>query len=315
MNRAAAGKNSQAVIRNPLLKDLRRNYDLYFLSLRAFIYYMIFRYYPMYGVQLAFKDFLAAKGIWGSPWIGFDHFERFFNSASFSLLIKNTLGISVYALIVGFPCPIILALMLNEVPSKYFKKTVQMITYAPHFISTVVLVGMITIFLSPGTGIFNQLFNLLGWDYIPFLSKPEWFKTIYVLSGIWQNTGWSSILYISALSGIDPQLHEAAKIDGASKLQRIWNIDIPGILPTAVILLTLNAGGLMSVGFEKVFLMQNTLNMRASDVISTFVYRVGLLDGDYSFSTAVELFNSVINFILLFTVNKVAKNLGETSLW
>ncbi len=315
MNRAAAGKNSQAVIRNPLLKDLRRNYDLYFLSLPAFIYYMIFRYYPMYGVQLAFKDFLAAKGIWGSPWIGFDHFERFFNSASFSLLIKNTLGISVYALIVGFPCPIILALMLNEVPSKYFKKTVQMITYAPHFISTVVLVGMITIFLSPGTGIFNQLFNLLGWDYIPFLSKPEWFKTIYVLSGIWQNTGWSSILYISALSGIDPQLHEAAKIDGASKLQRIWNIDIPGILPTAVILLTLNAGGLMSVGFEKVFLMQNTLNMRASDVISTFVYRVGLLDGDYSFSTAVELFNSVINFILLFTVNKVAKNLGETSLW
>jgi len=315
MNRAAAGKNSQAVIRNPLLKDLRRNYDLYFLSLPSFIYYMIFRYYPMYGVQLAFKDFLAAKGIWGSPWIGFDHFERFFNSASFSLLIKNTLGISVYALIVGFPCPIILALMLNEVPSKYFKKTVQMITYAPHFISTVVLVGMITIFLSPGTGIFNQLFNLLGWDYIPFLSKPEWFKTIYVLSGIWQNTGWSSILYISALSGIDPQLHEAAKIDGASKLQRIWNIDIPGILPTAVILLTLNAGGLMSVGFEKVFLMQNTLNMRASDVISSFVYRVGLLDGDYSFSTAVELFNSVINFILLFTVNKVAKNLGETSLW
>lgn len=269
----------------------------------------------MYGIQLAFKNFIEIKGIWGSPWIGFGNFERFFRSSHFWLLIKNTLGISLYSLVVGFPFPILLALMLNEVSNKYFKKSVQLVTYAPHFISTVVLVGMITIFLNPDSGIIGQLFERMGLKSIPFMTKAEWFKTIYVFSGLWQNFGWGSIIYISALSGIDTQLHEAAKVDGASKLQRIWHIDIPGILPTAVILLILNAGSIMSVGFEKVFLMQNPINMQKAEVISTYVYRVGLVGGDFGFSTSVGLFNSVINYIMLVTVNFFAKRLSETSLW
>lgn len=308
-------KHSNRFAGNPLIKDVIRNYDLYIMSIPAFVYFIIFCYMPMYGVQLAFKDFIAVKGIWGSPWVRFEHFDRFFKSSYFLPLIKNTLGISLYKLAVAFPCPIILALMLNEVKNRHFKKTVQMVTYAPHFISTVVLVGMITIFLTPETGLLNQFFDLLGIEYIPFLSKPEWFKTLYVFSDVWQNTGWSSIIYISALTGIDPQLHEAAVVDGANKMQRILNIDIPGIMPTVIILLILNMGELMSVGFEKVFLMQNPLNMATSDVISTYVYRVGLLDGDFGFSTAVGLFNSVVNFILLVSVNQIVRRISDTSLW
>lgn len=308
--RARVGK-----YKNALVRDVRKNYELYLLSLPTFIFFIIFMYGPMYGVQIAFKDFIETKGIWGSPWVGFEHFTRFFNSYSCWTLIKNTLGISLYSLIVGFPAPIILALMLNEVKCRKFKKTVQMVTYAPHFISTVVLVGILLVFLSPQTGILNNARAAMGLGRVNYMAEPAAFKTIYVLSGLWQGVGWSSIIYISTLSGIDPQLHEAAIMDGANKLQRIWHIDLPGILPTATILLIMNMGNIMSVGFEKIFLMQNPLNMQTSDVISTYVYRMGLVSAEYSFSTAVGLFNSVINMVLLVSVNMITKKLGGNSLW
>lgn len=298
-----------------VLNKILYNYDLYLLLLPSFIYIIIFHYYPLYGLQIAFKDFIPTKGIWGSPWVGFEHLKRFFNSYYFWTLIKNTLGISLYSLIVGFPIPIILALMLNEVKSNFFKKLVQTVTYAPHFISTVVMVGIILAFLSPTSGILNTLIKFLGGEPIAFMQKPEWFKTIYVFTGVWQGAGWGSIIYLAALAGIDPQLHEAALMDGATRLQRIWYINIPGILPTIVILLILRSGSIMNVGFEKVFLMQNQLNMEASDVISTYVYRSGLLQAQYSFSSAVGLFNSVINCFLLVIVNSITRKIGETSLW
>ncbi len=300
---------------NNICNNFKRNYELYLLSLPALIYFIIFQYGPMYGVQIAFKNFMASQGIWGSPWVGFEHFQRFFRGYHFWRLIGNTLGISAYELILGFPAPIILALLLNEVRHKRFKRTVQMVSYAPHFISTVVMVGILSVFLSPNTGLVNQLLKGFGLDPVHFLSKPEWFKTTYVFSGIWQSMGWGSVIYFAALSGIDPQLHEAAIVDGATKVQRIYHIDIPGIMPTAIILLILNVGRIMSVGFEKVFLMQNPLNMRSSDVISTYVYRVGLLGAEYSFASAVGLFNAVINFTILITVNWIAKRVSETSLW
>mgnify|MGYP005794075971 FL=1 len=279
------------------------------------LYYIIFAYVPMYGVQLAFKEFIARDGIWGSPWIGFENFERFFSSYNFIALLKNTLGISVYSLIVGFPLPILFALLLNYIRSTKLKKTVQMVSYAPYFISTVVMCGMIVIFLQADTGIINQLLVALGMESVSFLSVPEYFKSIYVWTGVWQGLGWNTIIYISALSGVDYEMHEAAIIDGATKLRRMWSIDLPSILPTAVMLLILNVGGIMNVGFEKVYLLQNSLNQSASDVISTYVYRVGMINNDYGYSTAVGLFNSVINVILLVSVNQITKKLTQVSLW
>ncbi len=301
--------------RKKKVKSILKNWELYLLLLPVAAYFIIFCYIPMYGIQIAFKDFMPLKGLWGSPWLGFDHFVKFFSSYYFRSLIENTLGISLYSLAVGFPAPIILALMMNEAKNKYFRRTVQTITYAPYFISTVVLVGMIVTFLSPQTGVVNKLMQLLGGESIYFMGESQWFKTIYVFSGVWQGTGWGSIIYMAALTGIDPQLHEAAIIDGAGKLRRIWHINIPGILPTVTIMFILAAGSVMSVGFEKVFLMQNDLNRVASDVISTFVYRNGILGAEFSFSTAVGLFNSVVNFILLITVNTMSHKLSETSLW
>lgn len=292
-----------------------RNWDVYLLFLPVIAYFIIFHYIPMYGVQIAFKRFSGTAGIWGSPWVGVEHFQRFFRSYYFKQLIGNTVTISLYALIVGFPMPIILALMMNEVHSSKFRRTVQTVTYAPHFISTVVIVGMLQLFLSPQAGFINKIITALGAQFINFMYEPGWFKTIYVLSGVWQGAGWGSIIYMAALTGIDPQLHEAAIIDGAKRLQRIWHINIPGILPTAVIMLILASGNIMSVGFEKVFLMMNDLNRSSADVISTFVYRVGLIQTDYSFASAVGLFNSVINLFLLIMVNTVARKISETSLW
>jgi len=296
-------------------KSLRKNWDLYVLVAPVIVYFIVFDYYPMYGVQIAFKNFIATKGIWGSDWAGFVHFERFFNSYYFWRLIKNTLGISLYSLVVGFPVPLILALMINEVGNRTFKRFVQTVTYAPHFLSTVVMVGLILIFLDPRNGMVNLIIRFFGGQPISFMIEPEWFKTIYVFSGIWQNMGWSSIIYLAALAGIDPTLHEAARVDGASRLQRIWHINLPGIMPTVVILLILNTGHLMGVGFEKIYLMQNDLNKESSDVISTYVYQSGIVGAQYSFSAAVGLFNSVVNFILLVSVNYIARRLNETSLW
>ncbi|MGG3839053.1 ABC transporter permease subunit [Paenibacillus thiaminolyticus] len=296
-------------------KRMAQTWELYLFIAPAFLYFLIFHYGPMYGIQIAFKNFIPAKGITGSPWVGFDHFERFFNSYYFWDLLWNTLSISLYELAIGFPLPIILALAFNEVKDGFFKRTVQTVTYAPHFISVVVMAGIIITFLSPSTGILVHIIEFLGFEPAAFLTDPRWFKTVYVLSGVWQSTGWGTIIYLAALSGVDPQLHEAAIMDGASRWQRIWNINIPTIIPTITILLILNMGSILGVGFEKILLLQNPLNMEASDVISTFVYRSGLVDAQYSFSTAVGLFNSVVNAILLITVNQIARRTSETSLW
>jgi putative aldouronate transport system permease protein len=296
-------------------KNIQKQWILYLMILPVVIYYIVFAYTPMYGIQLAFKDYIVKKGIWGSPWTGFDHFVRFFNSYNFGLLIKNTIGISVYSLLVGFPIPIMFALMLNYVKNKYLRKSVQMITYAPYFISTVVMCGMIVIFLNVDTGIFNTIREFFGFKAVDFLAKPDWFKSIYVWTGVWQGMGWSSIIYISALSGVDYQLHEAAIVDGASKLQRIFHVDLPSIKPTIIMLFILQMGSIMGVGFEKVFLLQNTLNKQAASVISTYVYEVGLIHSDYGYSTAIGLFNSVINMILIIVANQVCKKLSNESLF
>ena len=292
-----------------------RYWPLYVMLLPCIVYYALICYVPMAGSVLAFKDYSFKKGIWGSPWIGMENFTRFFSSYNFGLLLKNTIGISVYSILVGFPIPIVFALMLNYLKNKYLKKTVQMVSYAPYFISTVVMCGMITIFLNPDTGIFNTIRGFFGMESVDFLGKPELFKSIYVWTGVWQGMGWSSIIYISALSGVDYQLHEAAIVDGANKLQRILHVDLPSIKPTIVMLLILQMGSLMSVGFEKVFLLQNTLNKQAASVISTYVYEVGLINSDYGYSTAIGLFNSVINMILIVAANQICKKFTEESLF
>ncbi|MGG4108658.1 ABC transporter permease subunit [Paenibacillus lautus] len=301
--------------KNTLWRRMIRNWELYLFIAPAFLYFVIFHYGPMYGIQIAFKNFIPTLGITGSPWVGFDHFERFFNSYYFWDLLWNTLSISLYELAIGFPLPIILALAFNEVKDSFFKRTVQTVTYAPHFISVVVMSGMIITFLSPSSGMIVNFVEMLGFQAPQFLTDPAWFKTVYVLSGVWQSAGWGTIIYLAALSGVDPQLHEAAVVDGASRFKRILHINIPAIVPTITILLILNMGSILGVGFEKILLLQNPLNMSSSDVISTFVYRSGLVDAQYSFSTAVGLFNSVINAILLIAVNQIARRTSENSLW
>jgi len=303
------------ISKDSLLYDIIKNKTLYIMLLPVTLYFIIFCYWPMYGVQIAFKNFNAVKGITGSPWVGLYHFQRFFRSYNFVTLISNTITLSVYNLVASFPAPIVLALLLNEVTNGKFKRVVQTVTYAPHFLSTVVVAGMLTTFLSPRTGIVNHLIEALGGERIYFMGEPAWFKHIYVWSGVWQHTGWSAIIYLAALTSVDQQLHEAAIIDGANKIQRIWYINIPTILPTAIILLILNLGQIMNVGFEKVFLLQNDLNLKSSDVISTYVYRMGLLGAQYSFSAAVGLFNSIINFVLIMVVNYISRKVSEVSLW
>ncbi len=292
------------------------NLELYlFFLLPTLLIVLLFRYWPMYGVQIAFKNYIPTKGFWGSSWVGFDHFMRFFRSYKFYITLKNTLLISLYQLVFAFPFPIILAIMLNQVRSYSYKRFVQTITYAPNFISVVVLIGLLNLFLSPRIGLVNNVIKELGGDPIFFLGKPELFKTLYVSSGIWQGTGWGAIIYIAALSGVSPNLYEAAKIDGANRLKRIWHIDLPSIAPTIIILLILNTGRVMSVGFEKVFLMQNPTNLETSEVISTYVYKVGLLGGQFSFGAAVGLFNAAINLILLLIVNRIAKKVSSVGLF
>lgn len=313
-NKQANRKEVKRKARARWRKSVWKNWELYVLLSPVILYFIVFHYFPLYGLQIAFKDFIASKGIIGSPWVGFKHFERFFDSYYFWRLIKNTVGIGVFTLVVSFPIPIILALLLNEVKSLRYKKFVQTVIYAPHFLSTVVVVGMLLLFLKTD-GLVNQLIRMFGGTPIDFISEPAWFKSLYVFSDVWQTMGWSSIIYIAALAAVDPAQHEAAMIDGASRLQRIFHINIPAIMPTIVILFILNAGSVMAVGFEKVYLMQNPLNMSTSDVISTFVYRSGILEAQYSFSAAVGLFNSVINFIMLIMVNQIAKKVNETSLW
>lgn len=297
------------------IKKIARNYDLYLLLLPTLAYFIIFHYIPMYGVQIAFKNFNPIKGIVGSPWVGFDHFERFFQSYQLGTIIRNTLGISIYELLVAFPAPIILALMINQLTSERFKRFVQTVTYAPHFISTVVVVGIVYLLLSPKTGAVNNLLGIFNIKPIFFMGSADWFKTVFVFSGIWQNMGWGTIIYLAALTSVNPEFHEAAVVDGATKLQRVFYIDIPAIMPTVIIMLIMNMGHMMSVGFEKVYLMQNQLNIDSSETIQTYVYKSGLVQAQYSYASAIGLFNTIINFILLISVNKIAKSLKQTSLW
>ncbi len=298
----------------------QRYWQVYLFLLLPILYLILFCYWPMTGLQIAFKKFSLADGIWGSPFVGLRQFDRFFRSYEFSRVLKNTLVISGYGILASFPIPIVFALMLNSIRQGKFSKCVQTITYIPHFISTVVLVGMILQIFNSRVGLYGVIYNAVTGS-IPsdLLANPSAFPHLYVLSGIWQNFGWDSIIYIAALTGISQELHEAAELDGASRFKRLLHIDLPGILPTITIMLILNTGRIMSVGFEKVYLMQNNLNLSASEVISTYVYKIGMGVGsavpDYSYSTAIGLFNSVINLILICTVNAISRKLSETSLW
>ena len=301
--------------RKSRLRYIRENYPLYLMILPAIVFVFIFAYVPMYGIQIAFRDFKVRDGYWGSEWVGLEHIIRFVTSSNFWQLIRNTIGISLYSLAVGFPVPIILSVMLNELRSNRLRRTAQMIFYAPHFLSSVAVCGIVVLFTQRETGIINLLIMIVGGEGVEFLAKPEWFKTIYVISGIWQDMGWGTILYMAALSGVDPGIVEAATIDGANRLQKIWYIDIQTIKPTIVILLIMNCGSMLSVGSEKILLLQNTLNMSASDVISTYVYRLGIEGGQFSYTTAVGLFNTVVNLIILLIVNKTADRVSGSSLF
>lgn len=298
------------------LKKMKRHWQLYLVIALPFAFLITFNYVPMLGAQIAFKNYNPVQGIWGSPWVGMQQFQMFFQSPYFWPVIKNTLTISLYALFVGTPAAIMLALALNEAKNIRFKKVVQMVTYAPYFISTVVLVGMMEIILSPSTGLYSQIGRLFGIASPPdVLGSPAAFPSLYVWSGIWQETGYGAVVYLAALSGVNPELYEAAKIDGASRLQKIVHIDLPAIRPTVVILVILAVGGLLGVGFEKVFLLQSPLNLSSSEVISTYVYKIGLINADYSFSVAVGLFNSVVGFLLILIVNLIARKVSDSSLF
>lgn len=292
-----------------------RNWDLYLLLIPSIVFFIIFKYIPMYGVQIAFKNYSARLGIWGSKWVGLKHFDRFFRSYYATRLITNTLGISLYSLLVGFPLPIILAIMMNELQSVRYKKFIQTVTYIPHFLSTVVMVSIINALLSPRAGLINILIKNMGGTPVYFMSEPSYFQSIYVWSGVWQSMGWNSIIYVAALAGIDPTLYEAGRVDGASRWQMLLHITIPSIMPTATIMLILQCGHIMSIGFEKIFLMQNDLNIAASDVISTYVYRSGMINAEFSFSAAVDLFNSVVNCILLGLVNWLSGRMGGSQVF
>lgn len=301
-------------------KKIRVNWMLYLFMLPVIVYYIVFHYVPIYGVQIAFQDYKIGEVFGESAWVGFKHFQRFFNSAWFGTVLKNTLTLSLLNLFLGFPLPIILALLLNEVKNMRVRKVVQTMTYAPHFISMVILCGTVTMFLSPSTGIIGMAINgvrqAMGLNSINVLSVGPAFKWIYVLSGIWQQTGWGSVIYLAALSGVDPQLLEAAEMDGANKIQRMIHINLPVLIPTIVIQLILKCGQMLNVGYEKVYLLQNSTILQSSEVISTYVYRSGIQGAQYSYSTAVSLFNSVVNATILIIVNQITRKLSaENSLW
>ena len=310
---ARASSRTTPIMR--LKRSFKRHWILYLMLAVPVVYILTFAYAPMVGLLMAFEDYRPTRGILGSKWVGLKHFERFVSMPVFWTLLKNTLAISLYSLAAGFPIPIILALALNEVRSSKLKKTVQMVSYAPYFISTVVMVGILSQFFSTQFGPVNIVRRMLGLDAINFMGEQSMFRSLYVWSGVWQGSGYGAVIYIAAIAGIDPQLHEAALIDGANRFQRLWHVDVPGILPTDVIMLIMNCGSIMSVGYEKIYLMQNSLNSSVSEVISTYVYKIGLKDAQYSFSAAVGMFNSVINFILLVLVNGISRRVSETSLW
>lgn len=298
-----------------LRRSVRKYWDLYLLLIPVLAYFVLFKFLPMYGLQIAFRNYVPRKGFWGSEWVGMKHFVRFFSTYNCWTIIGNTLTLSVLTLLFTFPLPILLALLLNEMRDGKYKKVVQTVTYAPHFLSTVVVVGMVTAFCSPSTGVINMILRALGKDPIYFMAKAEWFRPLYIISEVWTNMGWDSIIFLSALSSVEVQMYEAARIDGASRLEQLWYITLPSILPTIAIMLIMNCGRVMNIGFEKVFLMQTDLNLGVSEVISTFVYSQGIRGAQTSYATAVGLMNSAVNFILVIVVNAISRHVSEVSLW
>ena len=296
------------------LTGLLRDWRLYLLMVPSLVYLIIFAYVPMYGVQIAFRNFSVRKGIWGSDWVGLEHFKRFLTYPNLKMLLFNTMGISLYGL-ATFPCSIIFALMINEVQNKKFKKSVQMISYIPHFLSTVVVCSMVTLFFNQRVGVVNAVIELFGGTRIDFLTEANLFNDIYVWSGVWQGLGWGAIIYVAALAGVPAELIEAARVDGATRLQVIRHVNIPHIMPTIVIQLIFSCGGILSVGYEKILLLQNDLNLSKSQVISTYTYEIGIEGGQFSYSTAIGLFNTIVNVSILGIVNWIAKKVGETSIW
>lgn len=310
----AGGGDVRRTSRRRSVRRLRRHWQLYALLVLPVAYFVIFQYIPMANNVIAFKDYNVVDGIWGSPWIGFENFDRFFANPVALDLIRNTLFLSLYGFLAGFPIPVILALALNEVRLRFFKRTVQLVTYAPHFLSTVIVVSMLILIFSPRIGFMADVLGSFGMS-TNLLADPDSFRHVYVWSDIWQTAGYSAIIFMAALAGIDPSLYEAARLDGANRLQKIWHIDLPGIAPTVVVVMILSVGSVMAIGFEKAFLLQNPLNLSQSEIIATYTYKIGLLSADFSLATAIGLFNSVINLILLLAVNTVSKRVTGNGLW
>lgn len=315
LNNKLLKQKSKRSLADEASRSFKKHWQLYLIIIPPVLFFLIFKYYPMLNAVLAFKDYNVIKGIWGSEWVGLKNFRLFFENPMFWTLVKNTIYVSGYLLLAGFPIPIILALMLNEVRNGRFKRLVQLVTFAPYFISTVVMVSIIMMFLAPRLGFVNVALNYFGMESVNFLGEASMFRSIFVWSDIWQTAGYSAVIYLAALAGIDPTLYEAAKVDGASRFQKIVHVDLPGILPTITIILILNVGSVMAIGFEKIYLLQNQLNIVNSEIIATYVYKIGLLNANYSFATAVGLFNSFINLLLLFTVNGLAKRFMKSSIW
>lgn len=297
------------------IRHMQREWQVYLMLAPAIIWIVVFLYKPMYGLQIAFKDYSVFKGIVGSPWVGFEHFETLFGNDQFIRAIGNTLTISSLSLLIGFPVPILLALMFNEILNPKFKRTAQTIVYLPHFISTVIVAGMVITAFSPSSGVVNLLLGMIGIDPIYFLTKPEWFKPIFIGSSIWQESGFSSIVFLAAMAGVNPSLYESAVVDGASRWQMMWKITIPCILPTVLIMLIIKIGNLLEVGFEMIILLYQPATYETADVISTFIYRQGLQAGQYDLAAAAGLFNAVVAFILVMTANTISKRYSKTSLW
>ncbi|WP_246066923.1 ABC transporter permease [Paenibacillus koleovorans] len=298
-----------------ILGQLKRDRTYVLLFAPVLLYYILFKYVPMFGIVISFMDYNLFKGLSGSPWVGLKYYKQFFDNRDALVIIKNTVLLGGYKLLFGFPAPIILALLLNELRSKLYKRFVQTVSYMPYFLSSVVVSSMIVMFLSPSRGLINQVLQGLGIPAVNFLQQAEWFRTIYVSSEIWQQVGWGSILYLAAMTTIDPQQYEAARMDGAGRWKQTWHVTLPGIAPTIVILFILQIGHVLEIGFEKVFLLSNAATYDTSDIISTYVYRVGIVQGGFSYATAIDLFMGVIGFLLVYASNQISRRLGETSLW
>ncbi|WP_282940826.1 ABC transporter permease subunit [Paenibacillus sp. RC67] len=298
-----------------LSKTWRKSKYLWLLFLPCLVYFILFRYAPMFGLVITFKNYNTFKGIMASEWVGLKYYRMFLENPDFFLLLRNTFLLGAYKLLFSFPAPIALALLLNEVRTVLFKKFVQTVSYLPHFISNVIVASMVIMFLSPTGGLINQMIKALGFQPINFMMEPGMFRTVYVISEIWQHIGWETIIYLAALTAVDPQLYEAAGIDGANRWRKLWHVTVPGIAPAIVIVFILNVGKVLEIGFEKVFLMYNPATYGTADIISTYVYRVGLEQGNFSYAAAIDLFMGIISLIFIWTANTISRRVGETSLW